>query len=283
MDLRQFFSSNTWWGKSIGAFFGFLMAGPVGALFGLLIGNFFDKGLNQHYTQPCWHYRNESDEVKEIFRHTLFAVLGHLAKLDGYVSAQAIHMAKTNMQQLGLSSLEQKEAREYFNYGKSPKFNLSAELGKLYSKTHTNTQLLRLFVDLLYTNVRYDGISVKKLHTLNTILRALHFAPIYEQNNFSDYFAQFKQEQFRSQQNQSSHQHTQHTTQSGIEYAFMILRVSPSANKTEVKRAYRKLMSQHHPDKLIAQGLPEYKIKEANAMTQKISKAYEEILKYKGW
>ena len=284
MDLRQFFSAQTWWGKGIGAGFGFLMAGPIGALFGLLIGNFFDKGLNQHFTKPYWHYRVEKNpNVKSLFRKTLFAVLGHIAKIDGHVSTQSIRLAQLQMGQMGLSSKEQLDAQESFNYGKTPKFNLSIALGELYTKIKNRPYLLQLFIDIIYTTVKSEGISTKKLHTLNTILRAMHFAPIQEQNPFADYFSQFSSEQFKNSYRSSNSNNPPPQANSSIEYAFMLLKIPPSANKAEVKRAYRKLMSQYHPDKSIAQGMPEYKIKEANAMAQKISKAYEDIVRYKGW
>lgn len=40
MSFREFFIVSTWWGKIIGAFFGYLIDGPIGAIFGLLVGNF---------------------------------------------------------------------------------------------------------------------------------------------------------------------------------------------------------------------------------------------------
>ena len=56
-----------------------------------------------------------------------------------------------------------------------------------------------------------------------------------------------------------------------------------SDDEKTVKRAYRRLMSQHHPDKLVAKGLPEEMIKMATEKTQEIKSAYELIKKSKGW
>jgi DnaJ like chaperone protein len=56
-----------------------------------------------------------------------------------------------------------------------------------------------------------------------------------------------------------------------------VLDVPKSAADSEVKKAYRRLMSQHHPDKLVSKGLPEEMIKLANEKTQQIRKAYERI------
>ena len=60
--------------------------------------------------------------------------------------------------------------------------------------------------------------------------------------------------------------------------AYAILNISPSANDSEVKRAYRKLISQHHPDKLISKGLPEEMMKIATQKTQEIRAAYECVM-----
>ena len=68
-----------------------------------------------------------------------------------------------------------------------------------------------------------------------------------------------------------------------LDHAYALIEVNPKSSKQEVKKAYRRLISRNHPDKLIAQGLPEEMIKIANEKTQKIMKAYELICKTKGW
>jgi len=65
--------------------------------------------------------------------------------------------------------------------------------------------------------------------------------------------------------------------------AYKVLGVDASDDKATVKRAYRRLMSQHHPDKLVSKGLPEEMIKLATDKTQHIQKAYELIKETKGW
>ena len=49
-----------------------------------------------------------------------------------------------------------------------------------------------------------------------------------------------------------------------------------------MKRAYRRLMSQHHPDKLVAKGLPEEMMKMAAQKTDEIRKAYERVKETRG-
>jgi len=53
--------------------------------------------------------------------------------------------------------------------------------------------------------------------------------------------------------------------------------VSESASDAEVKKAYRRLISQHHPDKLVSKGLPDEMMKIAKEKTQQITEAYDTI------
>ena len=61
--------------------------------------------------------------------------------------------------------------------------------------------------------------------------------------------------------------------------AYVALGVDPSVDDKTLKRAYRKLMSEHHPDKLIAQGMPEDMVKLATEKSQEIQSAYELVKK----
>ena len=62
-----------------------------------------------------------------------------------------------------------------------------------------------------------------------------------------------------------------------------MLGVDESASNPEIKKAYRKLMSQHHPDKMAARGVPEEMIRMATEKTAEISKAYEMIKENRGF
>jgi DnaJ like chaperone protein len=64
--------------------------------------------------------------------------------------------------------------------------------------------------------------------------------------------------------------------------AYEVLGVPASASNAEVTRAFRKLMSQNHPDKLVAQGLPESLIAAAHERTQRILEAYETVKAHRG-
>ncbi|MCR9192440.1 MAG: co-chaperone DjlA [Gammaproteobacteria bacterium] len=288
MDLRQFFTNHAWWGKLIGTFLGFLMAGPLGAFLGLILGNFFDRGLAIHFAQPFWHYHHEKNpEVQRVFFEAMFAILGHFAKSDGHVSSQDIGYTNEIMTQMKLSAPQKKAARRWFTVGKSAQFNLTLSMQNLYKALQQKPHLIRLFVQTQYQFVKQGELTNKKVEILNTILAHLQLAPLYQHFQFAQDFPWY----FNWQQNNSQQQEHQQSYQRqpppsyhhAIGDPYDVLQIKASASKSEVKRAYRRQISLHHPDKLIAKGASASTIKAATEKTQEISKAYEKICLMKGW
>ena len=64
--------------------------------------------------------------------------------------------------------------------------------------------------------------------------------------------------------------------------AYTALGTTESASDRDVKQAYRRLMSQYHPDKLIAEGMPEDMVKMATERTQEVQNAWEQVRKARG-
>ncbi|WP_028388086.1 co-chaperone DjlA [Legionella fairfieldensis] len=294
MNFRQFFTTNRWWGKLLGAFFGFLIGGAAGAFFGILIGNFFDRGLMSHFNRPYWHYYNEKRKVvRKVFFEATFSVMGHIAKADGRISEQEIHIAKMLMEEMRLNQEEKKLAQHFFNKGKDPSFNLVGILTALQNVCQSNPELLKSFIDIQYRAVQTDALSERKIQALDRVLLQMGFAPLRQQDRFYEDFgytnSHYSSSQSSSHQSDNQHSYSynrSHQTSyqnSTLAQAYAILELNQNASKQEVKRAYRRLISRNHPDKLIAQGLPDEQIKRANDKTQKITKAYEQICASKGW
>ncbi len=78
-------------------------------------------------------------------------------------------------------------------------------------------------------------------------------------------------------------QQSSYTHQPSHSDAYSVLGVASSASVAEIKKAYRRLMNQHHPDKLASKGLPESMIKMAKEKTQQISAAYDLIRQERGF
>lgn len=281
-NFRKIFSDRVW-AILLSAFFGYLIAGPAGALLGIIIGNFFGRSLIRHYTGPYWHYRVEKQkEVRKVFFEATFLLMGYIAKSDGRISVQEINVANLLMREMGLHGRQIREAQRLFTMGKHADFDLDRVLMLLQSACANNPPLFRLFLDIQYRAAKAGGFSDRKIEALNKILQTLGFAALHKQYRFYEDF--FTSTSSRADETASSYQrHQYQSPQSTLAQAYTILNVSQQASKQEVKNAYRRLISRNHPDRLIAKGLPEAAIKEANTKTQNIRKAYELICASKGW
>ncbi len=261
----------SWWGKLIGGAFGFLLGGPLGALLGVAIGHNFDRGLARvrlSHAQP-----GGSERIKAAFFTATFAVMGYLAKADGRVSEDEIRMAQAVMGHMELSPDQRQVAVRLFQEGKEPGFDLDAVLDQFRDECRRRRHLLLMFIEIQLQAAYADG----SLHVAEE--RALHH--IYGRLGISGF--EFRQldamvRAARGFAGAGGPGRARATpTRDRLAHAYAVLGVSPQASDTEVKRAYRRLMSRHHPDKLVAKGLPEEMMKLATEKAQEISAAYDTV------
>ena len=91
----------------------------------------------------------------------------------------------------------------------------------------------------------------------------------------------------QSQQYEQSYQNqgfgAGYTTQEDLVKKYSeVLGVSEEASMAEIKRAYRKLVKEYHPDKLASGSVPPEYIEFANKKIRDINEAYEYLEKVKG-
>ena len=262
------------WGKVIGAVLGSLIFGPVGFFLGLWIGSSFDKGLNQDFGSVFSNF--DPAETQRVFFTTTFAVMGHIAKADGVISKSEIAAAEQVMIQLGLDDVKRKQAIESFNQGKTDEFDLSANLESLIKNCIRKPSLIQMFLEIQILAATADGkVSGPEKEILYQIGGMFRISRIQIDRLVEMVIAQ-----------SSFHQGGQSgavRNQAGptIEQAYQVLGIPDSSDKSQTKRAYRKLMSQHHPDKLVAKGMPKEMIKVATEKSQEIQAAYEMIKRKK--
>lgn len=256
-------------GKLLGAIFGYMLWGPFGALLGAVLGHQFDKGLSRTVFQS----HADIERIQASFFTTLFSVMGHLAKADGHVSEHEIKMAKSVMQQMSLNEQQRKMAIELFNKGKQADFPLDSALQQFRRNTHGQRNLIRMFMETLLHAAYADGvIHPKEERLLKHIAKVLGISP-YQ-------LAQLEgmvQAQRAFHAGRGGHYEAARPRADLLKEAYQLLGVAESASDAEVKKAYRRQMNQHHPDKLVAKGLPEEMIKIATEKTQEIKAAYDTI------
>ncbi|MBL4647934.1 MAG: co-chaperone DjlA [Gammaproteobacteria bacterium] len=255
-------------GKILGGIFGFLFLGIFGAILGAIIGHFFDRGMSTSFIR----FTNRG-KIQQAFFTAAFSVMGHVAKSDGRVSEQDIAIARSIMQHMGLDEAGKHRAIALFTVGKQANFELTLALAKLKQACH-HSYLLRLFLDMQIQAAYAEGqLREQKKALLQSIAQQLNFPPI----NFAEIEQLIREKYYGFQQGYTNNQQSYQNRQTVVEDAYKLLHISSSASDTEVKRAYRRQMSKHHPDKLVSKGLPPEMIKLANEKTHQIKKAYEQI------
>jgi len=251
-----------WWGKLIGGAFGYMLGGPLGALLGAALGHKFDKGI-QLGDSLIDVGAGDQERIQAAFFTATFSVMGHIAKADGQVSDAEIANAEAVMTRMQLDPRQRKAAIELFNQGKSDQFNLHDVLVQFRQECHRRINLIQIFLEIQISTAFAD----RSLHPAE---RALLYR-IGEQLGVS-----------RQQLDHLFHLAggvKPASSADELREAYKILGVDRHASDAEVKKAYRRLMNQHHPDKLVAKGLPEEMIKLATEKTQTIKQAYEHIKK----
>jgi DnaJ like chaperone protein len=206
----------------------------------------------------------QQERVQAAFFTATFSVMGHIAKADGKVTAEEISATESIMGQMQLSALQRKAAIKLFNEGKKDGFPLHDVLEQFRHECMRRRNLFRMFLEIQIATAMADGhIHATEKRILFTIGEQLGFdrASIEQLFRFS-----------------GTGPSPGGKRQAPVSSAYQVLGIDKAASDAEVKKAYRRLMSQHHPDKLIAKGLPEEMIKLATEKTQKIKAAYEQVM-----
>lgn len=262
----------TWQGKALGALLGILMAGPAGAIFGTFIGHLFDVQVDasRRLRGPRQSQSHASARgVQEAFFRATFQVMGHLAKADGRVSEEEIRAARSMMLELRLAEREIKYAIELFTQGKAPDFPLETTLSQLYGLCRDQPEVRRMFMQIQLQAALWGG-------ALNPAGRRV-MARVCEALGVSAYELVQMEALLRMQNATRQPDAEARRKVDPVAQAYEVLGVARTATDAEVTKAYRRLMSQNHPDKLHAKGLPESMMKVAEEKTRQILAAYEVV------
>lgn len=257
-------------GKLIGGLLGFFSFGLFGAIAGVAMGHFFDKGFGQALG---FDYSGERRRLQSLFFETSFTVMGHLAKSDGRVSEEEISKAEELMARLGLTLELRQQAIDFFKRGASSDFILEPVIARFVSEGGRQRNLPVLLLEFLFSMAMADG----SLHPAEKdILQRTATYLGMGSRQFEQLLSMLQaQQQFGGEQFRRSGQQRPRVDE--LEQAYQALGVSSTDSDKDIKRAYRKLMSQHHPDKLMSQGVPEEMIKVATERSQEIQVAYDLI------
>ena len=253
--------------KLIGVIAGYYFFGFFGALFGLFVGSFFDR-MRAYGSGGVNPLQNALRQA--VFIETVFISMGKLAKADGHVSQDEIDHVEQFMQKLGMTAEHRQQAIELFKKGAAPAFDIAPTYQRFMAVCGHTKNLKEVLLVYLIVMALADGYFHPAEGALLTDIAARLGYDQAALKNMMDMVL-----------NQSHFSGGAITTADALEDAYKALGVTGDSSDAEIKRAYRRLMSQYHPDKLIGQGMPEDMIAMATEQAKEIQLAHDLIKKHR--
>ncbi len=273
------------WGKALGISFGFMFGGPLGAIIGGVLGHMYDVDAQgklaggQIRCPRCGHTispssggkctvcgaslsgqpLNSSFDRQFLFYVSLAALAAKMAKADGVVTEDEIRAFDNFLRlELKLPSNERKIVARLFNEAKKSPHDASSIAYQFRELLGYQPDVFQMLIHLLFRIAMADGrFHPAEERYIKEVANTLGLTPeAYEQIR-----ALFVKD---------------------TESAYRILGLSSQASDEEIRKAYKKLVMEFHPDKLIAKGVPEDFIKIANEKMAEINLAYDQISKERG-
>ncbi|HUD43392.1 MAG TPA: co-chaperone DjlA [Dokdonella sp.] len=255
-------------GKIVGAVVGFVITrNGWGLLAGLFLGHLWDLGV----LRPRPPVRSAS------FLNPLFAFAGAVSKSDGRVSEAEIQAAEALMTRMQLDGEQRRAAIDSFNRGKQSQFDTQPAIAELRAWAGGRRDLGFLLLDMLLDIVHADGaLSNEKLSLIGRLAGALGISD----NEFSALSAMKGYGRRGTGPGAQPGGGRSARPQPGRPDPYAILGLARGASDRDIKTAWRRLMSQHHPDKL--GDVPDELKRRAEQRAREINAAYEQIKNERG-
>ncbi len=267
-------------GSVIGGFAGFIIGtyffgGIFFGIIGGMIGSSIGRGLSLNSSRGGRGSQNRTAGADNFFFVSLFSMLGKMAKADGQVSQLEMNTVKQFMvRDLNLDPMLQSQAMIIFNRSLGSPESFEQYAQQFYIRFRNKPQLIELMVDALVRVAYSDNvIHPSEQHLLESVIRIFHLSS-YTFESIKNRYASGSSSYQSSGNRGSSYQSS---NVSDLNYS--ILGCSRGSSDSEIKKAYRKKVSEFHPDKIAAKGLPAEFTKFAGDKFREIQEAYEIIKK----
>lgn len=263
-------------GTIIGALAGLLGFRNFAAL---LLGAAIGYGVDRNRADA----KRQRQRAQLDFVDPLFELLGAIAKADGRVSEREIAIAERTMALLELDQERRRRAIDAFNRGKQPGFSAGSATVELRRATAGSRELASSLIDVLADTVLADGApGERKLQLLQQIARSIGIGDLQLIAILAMKGVAWAGPgpQARGSQGGARGGASRPPPSTGAPDPYAVLGLPRNADNAQVKRAWRKLMSEHHPDRL--GNLPEELKRRAQERASAINAAYDRIKQERG-
>ncbi len=251
----------------IGALLGLVLGGPVGLVIGAVVGYISGIALARSVIGGL---RVAQTNLMD----STFSIMGALCKADNVVTRDEIDTVERIFDMLRMDEQARSDAKASFNRGKQPDFDLDDAVDRFRTITRGRGPLIQLFLQLQCMAVAADGRIDPAEHAM--------LVRIAQRLGLSEYDVQRLEALLRASTGAGGGAPGAPPTTDRLDDAYQALGLKPEASDAEVKRAYRKLISENHPDKLAARGLPDSMRAVAEERSREINKAYDLIKESRG-
>lgn len=236
-----------WFGKIAGATIGFIIGGPLGAAGGAFLGHKFldnDNNLTEH------------ESVQANYFVALFSMLGKIAKADGIVTKEEIDAVDNVIKyKLRLNGEQRRFAIEVFNKSKDSEYTFENFAQNFYQINRNNRNILNFMLVTLFEVASADGVFHKNEEELLKRAKVIFGISDFEYDSIKK----------------------QYFPLADIEKHYAILESKPEDSDSTIKKNYRRLVQEYHPDRLQNKGMSEEFAAYAKEKFQKIQDAYDYI------
>jgi DnaJ like chaperone protein len=251
----------------VGGFYGFMFGGPVGALMGMAVGGILEHSAAGAGSGRASYSKPYKDPARNPFFTTTFQVMGWLSTLDERVIRADDAGVRTAMDYMRLTPEQRQRAACLFEQGAMSAQAPNEILDDFRDSYRGEPRLMSMLVEIQLAVACANGMLSDEVRAgLLHACRRLRFP--------RDRFESLAAAAQAHVGSAGAHQDRNAAPQASLENAYRILSLRPMASNEEVKRAYRRLINRHHPDKLSGQGLSEHAIRHATTQTREITVAY---------
>ena len=248
----------SWMGKLVGGAIGFALGGPLGAVAGATFGHAFDVNDDQYLSNDN-NILSSGEKSQLAFFVAAFSMLAKLAKADGQISEKEIDSIRGFMvTDLNLDAKSQNVAIRIFNAALQSPEPFSGFAVQFYNQFQSQPQILELMIDILLRVSVADGQMSQREE--NYILEAVNIF----------------------QCNPENYQRLKSKYVDNFQKYYATLNSEKNDSNELIKKQYRKLVFEYHPDKIASKGLPEEFTKFANDKFREIQEAYDMVRKERG-
>ena len=243
------------WGKIIGGAAGFAIGGPLGAILGVMAGGALEKKLKFKNTNFN-NIKIDHNQKQQIFALSIIVLSAKLAKSDGVVTKDEINAFKEKFR---IPSNELPKVSKIFNEAKKSVYGYEQVAGQIGILFSDNKILLEELLNNLFFIAASDGkISISEVDFLRSISKSFKFSEEEFQRIFQTNIKNKEADPYK------------------------VLGVKRDDSDDIIRKKWINLNKEHHPDNLIAKGMPQEFIERANDELSSINLAYDKIKEIRG-